>query len=76
MSECAGEHHVLSESFLVDEIDLFCLTVTRRGGGWTEWASQRAVYQALRDPGKYHTEECFGRTAATMGQKREPGLQE
>lgn len=60
---------MLSESYLVDENDLCCSTVTRLRWwvGWMEWASQRAVYQALRDPGKYHTEECLGRTAATMG---------
>lgn len=34
-------------------------------------ASQRAVYQALKVPEKYHTEYKFWRTAATMGQKRE-----
>lgn len=42
----------MSEPYLVDEMDLSCLKVTRSGGGRMEWASQRAVYQALRDPGK------------------------
>lgn len=38
-----------------------------------EWASQRAVYQALRVPEKYHAKADLERMAATMGQKRESG---
>lgn len=64
---------MLSESYLVDEMDLCCSRVTRLRRRVDGVGKPACSVPSTEVPGKYHTEKCLGRTAATMGQKREPG---